>query len=321
MNSDCLFFVHIPKTAGTSFRKAVEEFYGFDSVCYDYNQDSVETSSIVKEEVYRNKDIYGFFEKFAASSYRFLSGHVSAGKYTPLFGSNKTVTFLRDPLQRVRSEYEHFVRHNKYDGDFASFYRKPQFINRMSKIIGAVPLESIGVVGLTEKYSESLDLINNRYEIGIPNLELNVGRERKNTPYHFDNEEYNELKSLNKEDINLYESAVKLFGQRLEMRQKGVRYAHGAMQQVSVKSTRGWCWWERSELPVEIDVYADNQKVGSCLAGDLRPGLLRLGIPRKGYVGFHFAFTKDLPIGTSIRCEVHETGQVLGESQVQAVSK
>ena len=39
-----LLFVHIPKTAGTSFRLAAQQFYGENNVFFDYGLESVETS-------------------------------------------------------------------------------------------------------------------------------------------------------------------------------------------------------------------------------------------------------------------------------------
>ena len=47
-----IYFVHIPKTAGTSFRKASETFFGLRHVVYDYADDSNETSPFILDIVY-----------------------------------------------------------------------------------------------------------------------------------------------------------------------------------------------------------------------------------------------------------------------------
>ena len=56
-----LFFVHIPKTAGTSFRKACENYFGTPYSAYDYSPNSSDTSALVLDCMYRNHDFLLFF--------------------------------------------------------------------------------------------------------------------------------------------------------------------------------------------------------------------------------------------------------------------
>ena len=98
-----IFFVHIPKTAGTSFRKSAEFYFGSDKVIYDYSTKSPETSELVNNSIYEDKDPFFFSELVHEQLVEFLSGHVPAVKYVHLFGVGQTVTFLRDPIQRVMS--------------------------------------------------------------------------------------------------------------------------------------------------------------------------------------------------------------------------
>lgn len=311
-----LFFVHVPKTAGTSFRKAAETFFGVEAVAYDYALHAEETSAGVRQWMYVEKDPLGFYQHLAASSTQFLSGHVPAGKYVHLFGVRQTVTFLRDPLQRVVSEYYHFVRHNGYEGDLPSFYRKPQFINRQTKLLQGVPLRAIGFVGLNEVYDASLEMLNYGFGIKLASVEMNMGRADKTLGYELPKAQQEEITALNKEDIRLYRRAKRLLEERKALFDKGLPFVHGEIQQLSDKSLSGWAWHFDNDTAVELEVHLDGECVGHCTAKDLRPGLLRLAPPRNGYAGFHYNFANPLTTGSVVKVVVASSGQCLGEKTV-----
>lgn len=88
-----IFFVHVPKTAGTSFRKSAESYFGEGAVLYDYSAQSEETSPLVNSHVYQQPDLFEFYHAQKSNRFAFLSGHVNAGKYMHLFGACHTVTF------------------------------------------------------------------------------------------------------------------------------------------------------------------------------------------------------------------------------------
>jgi len=307
-----LFFVHIPKTAGTSFRKACESYFGTAYSVYDYSPSSSETSPLVIESIYQNQDLLFFFEAVKKNKINFLSGHINAGKYIHLFDACKTLTFLRDPVQRVVSEYYHFVRHNNYQGDLPSFYRKPQFINRQSKMLHSVPIESLGFVGLTERYEQGLAILNQAYGTNIQSVSMNMGRKDKTAEYELPEEQLSEIRSLNEDDLQLYDHAKRLFLEREALFKQGKPYVHGAIQQQSNKSISGWAWWQGNDDSVELAIEVDGETVATVYAKDLRPGLLRLGLPRRGYVGFHHNFAEPLSEDAVVTVRVAKTGQCIG---------
>lgn len=311
-----LFFVHIPKTAGTSFRKSAESYFGSDKVLCDYSPDSPDTSELVNDLIYKDNNPFIFREICHEQSIRFLSGHVPAIKFVHLFGSGQTVTFLRDPFQRLMSEYHHFVRHYGYKGDFPSFYRKPSFVNRMFKILHHVPLESIGFLGLTEDYETSLDILNDRYSTEIECTAMNMGRENKEKDYEIPKDQLNELHALNQNDLKLYQEVVKIFNERKRFFNDELPFVHGKIQLLNKESVHGWAWYANENTPVEIDILSNGKKVGTVKAIDLRPALLQFSPPRGGYVGFRLNFPKSVPAGTSVSAVVTKTGQVLGETQL-----
>ncbi|MCP1304864.1 hypothetical protein BIS09_13580 [Halomonas sp. R1t8] len=304
-----LFFVHIPKTAGTSFRLGAEQAFGKALIAYDYGRGSAETSDIVKNHLYHSPaDFWQFGQARLRQETALVGGHVNIGRFVSLFGVGQTLTFLREPLQRMASEYAHFVRHYEYKGSFHDFYSRPIMHNRQSKILHGVDVEAVGFVGLTERYVDSLDLINARYGIEIPQREDNRGKKSVEAVHEISAEDQAELTRLNKQDIDLYQRAVELFDVRYRCFQKGMPWAHARIQEANVQRIAGWAWWaEESDDPVTVEVWANGKLLDAVTAVELRPGLCRLLPPRGGYVGFHLPVK--LRPGDQVQCRVANSGQ------------
>ena len=117
-----LFFVHIPKTAGTSFRHALEEYFGSEFVCRDYGPQQNQTSLEVLSYVYENMDLYKFFQGFDGQ-YKVLTGHVPAGKYVSSIGVHRIISFVREPVKAVISHYRHHFSDGRFEGSLEDFYR------------------------------------------------------------------------------------------------------------------------------------------------------------------------------------------------------
>ncbi len=54
---DIPVFVHVPKTAGTTFRVAVEQYLGAGAILWDYGAESPVTSPVVRQYLYQEKDV------------------------------------------------------------------------------------------------------------------------------------------------------------------------------------------------------------------------------------------------------------------------
>ncbi|ALM53723.1 sulfotransferase family 2 domain-containing protein [Halomonas huangheensis] len=304
-----LFFVHIPKTAGTSFRLGAERHFGSDNIIYDYGTKARETSEMVKETLYGDHtDLWKFGQRFHEKGAALVAGHVNIGRFVSIFGAQNTVTFLRDPLQRMASEYAHFVRHFDYKGSFKEFYSRPVMQNRQSKILHGVNLEAIGLLGLTERYADSLELINALYGIDILHREDNQGKSSLAAPHKFTAEDEAELKRLNHRDITSYKYSKQLFDIRMELFRDGLPYAHAHLVEAGKQRVAGWAWWAGdNDAPVEVEVWINSDHVSTVPSIDHRPGLCRLLPPRGGYVGFHLPVK--LNAGDKVQCRVARTGQ------------
>lgn len=309
-----LFFIHIPKTAGTSFRKGAESHFGESRICYDYGIQVPETSPAVHRHIYKTPDSWAFFQALKENDHAMLSGHVPLGKYVAGLGLRQSMTFVREPLQRIASEYKHFVRHYGFTGSFEAFYRMPRFVNRQSKMLANNPPETLGFIGITEHYAESLSLLNWRYGTEIPLLSQNLGRRQLEEHHEMTEAQATELSQLNRRDLEMYRHCLELFAKRQEVRGQGLPYVHGVIQQCRPGQVAGFAWWEATDEPVEITVSLNGKDIGNTRAVNLRHGLLRLNPPRGGHVGFHLGLKARE--GDWVACRVSATGQLLGSVRV-----
>lgn len=307
-----LNFIHVPKTAGTSFRKAAEQVYGARRIVYDYNHRSAETSPLVQEFIYEKQapDPWGLLAACGKSNVAFIGGHFRADKYTPLCGVNNTITFLREPIQRLVSEYRHFVRHNGYKDTLESFYRLPRMQNRMTSILARVPLEALGFLGTTERYSECLALLDQRLCVQLPRREDNVGDRSSNELLEVSDDHRQEMLELNDKDVQLFRRAEWLLEQRLALFNEGKPWVHGVVTETRPRKIAGWAWADLGDAPVDVEIRVNDEVVAVAPATAYVPALARWSVPRAGFVGFECRGS--FAVGDKVECRILKTGQLLG---------
>jgi len=206
---DPYLFVHLPKTAGTSFRLAVQRTFG-GRVAYDYGVETPATSDLVRQYVYRQADLPALHERLRRDRIVMLGGHVPYERYASIFTPSQVITFLRDPVERIVSEYHHACRMNGFEGTLLKFAERPHHRNRQSAILHGVSLAAAGFVGVTEHYRLSLRVIRERLGWSLPNFAANQNPDRTELTrkYPLTAGEQTQLREWNKSDIALYEEAV-----------------------------------------------------------------------------------------------------------------
>ena len=143
MDDPFYLFMHIPKTAGTTFRSIVDEQYGFQNVLTYYNQNSTQLLDNLEMTL-----------QAGSHDYRALIGHFQYGVHAPLSRTSKYVTFLRDPVERaISSHYENVKAMSpavlNRNGELMSFgeclkEREEFFANQQIKmIIGKGSMEPV----------------------------------------------------------------------------------------------------------------------------------------------------------------------------------
>lgn len=95
----CVLFMHIPRTSGTAFRKAIEPNYpASERLCYYPGPPGI---------------WYERFETLPArqlASFNFIAGHFVFGIHSYIDRSCEYITIIRDPIARVISNYWFAVR-------------------------------------------------------------------------------------------------------------------------------------------------------------------------------------------------------------------
>lgn len=90
--SDTYFFIHVPKTGGRSFEALLAKIFPEAVTCPSYFEEQCVSPTV------------------EFSRYRFFRGHHSHFLTTALPPGTKVFTFLRHPVARAMSTYEHIRR-------------------------------------------------------------------------------------------------------------------------------------------------------------------------------------------------------------------
>ena len=201
-----LIFVHIPKTAGTSFRVSANNYFGEEHVLNDYGLDSDSTSQIVKK-YYKTNKVEQLRED--AKNYRMICGHYPLSRYDNVFSDSPKVTFVREPISRTISEYYHLKKRENYKGSLRDFYNNEIYCNRQVKLLGTESPEDLDFVGVTDLYESSLNIFNKKFNLKLHSLNINKGNYSKVGSENISENDIKTIAILNKMDINMYNKACK----------------------------------------------------------------------------------------------------------------
>ena len=291
---DPLIYLHIPKTAGTSFRVSAEKYFGESNVLRDYGVDSATTSADIIQSFYDTEDLSALRERGRNS--KLLCGHFSLPRYREVFPDSAVVTFFRDPVNRVVSEFVHFSNHHGYTGTLEDFYKDPKFQNRQHHTLGGAKPVDLDFYGLTEQFDKSLEMFNKRYSTQLVASSLNKGSYGPDSIVKPSDRQVREIEHLNQADIALYALAVELFEQQSGQSRIagfiGTRY-RGNFGGLKDNTLYGWVADTETGQPATLRIAVNGVYIKTVTADRIRPDLVRHGIHKDGNCGFEIQL-KDL---------------------------
>lgn len=199
-NYPTILSIHIAKTAGTTFRELLQEYYR-DQLCFFYG--SLTNAAC---------------EPIAALpiNAKCLHGHFYLKDYRDNFPQAKCITWMRDPVERVVSEYAHLKR-QPADGNplgqliaqgfsLLDFAHHPDARNVQYKTIHS--LNNFDFVGIAENFDAELARL-----YSTTGVELRIGHKSNINPdkigprYLLEDRVRALLAKLNDEDEELYRLA------------------------------------------------------------------------------------------------------------------
>jgi hypothetical protein len=217
--------VHIPKTAGTSFREELAKVFG-TRVLWDYGDWTETDTPEAREHDERLRcDMLADIDALAAH-YDAIHGHFTARKYLGIFPTTTLVTMLRDPFQQAMSAYAHAERsplHNPADPHPAHVAFREQRMtavdliemipNHQSIYLAGLPLEAFAMVGLAENYEQTVALFEALVGVAVPypRARVNLNMMTEGGEYEIPVDVRRAVERYRAEDLELYRRATERF--------------------------------------------------------------------------------------------------------------
>lgn len=199
--------IHIPKTAGTSFFTILQNIYGSDH-CLELKREDI-------------KELNGNFNRVINDHHVVLHGHFHFKEVNAIVGqSSKIITWLRDPVDRVLSNYDFFMDRIRSNPEHPNHFRKNESVleyarlepsrNRMTKFLEGLKIDDIFFIGLTEFFKEDLKSLAetlNWPSFHIPLKNANPNRlSRRST---LSKQVIADIRELNSRDVALYDEVIR----------------------------------------------------------------------------------------------------------------
>ena len=209
-----IFFCHIPKCGGSSFRHSLTDYYQDNASYYYFNPLRHRLSERLKFSLSKIKRNY-FRKNAEFRTAEIVYGHFSFDDVVPRNTDISLGLFLREPIDWLGS-YLHY-HWNKYPGEFSQdplkVIKKMNLNEVYSIYLGRYNITDIDFVGITEHYSQSIDNFNFLFDSKIRLFYVNKTTNRpKNYKQYFEASGIlGEVEKLMETNKSIYDIGVKKF--------------------------------------------------------------------------------------------------------------
>jgi hypothetical protein len=197
--------IHVPKSAGTSFKRALQEICGA-RIWYNYG-------TIFSRDQAR--------PELVPPGTTFIHGHFLADAFDGLFPERRLVAWVRHPVERLVSNYHHFLRSpdmrddccralHERKLDLRQFADLEWMRNETSRYLANKPVEDFEFIGIAERFGESMREFSRvfgfRDVLKVPHE--NANPDRMGVRYELSDADYAHILERNGADMAWYNRAV-----------------------------------------------------------------------------------------------------------------
>ncbi|CAN5268285.1 hypothetical protein BH10PSE6_BH10PSE6_34730 [soil metagenome] len=304
-------FVHIPKTAGTSVRNMLAGALPTAVKIFDYWEDTPKVPGDFIDAFTDGIRTPERFVELRSSMPRdqqvLVSGHIPVIHLIGAFHPASFVSLLRDPVDRIASNYRYHVMRSRFSGTFAEFLELPSQINSQSQWLQGTDLRDLGFVGLVEFMPEMVQALSRHLGVKLRMRHDNItGRSPRPT---IDAAIRARILALNEDDVNLYrhvEANLDYFTNYRARRSISSKLGRGKVYRTPEGTLQGWALARDSSQLAEIELRIGGQVMQRCYADQFLPWLKKNTPPGVG--GFQVRLPTGLSAGqTPIRVVIAGT--------------
>ncbi|WP_458070125.1 hypothetical protein [Rhodanobacter sp. BL-MT-08] len=225
--------LHLPKTAGTSFRVSLANHFG-DRYRGDYDDQAISKTTYRrrKEAMLSGAKIF----RQGLAGVDCVHGHFLPFKYRPLslIRDLTFITWMREPAARLISHY-HYWQESYSERTAAPHHRQvveerwtleefclsEKFQNIYTQYLWCFPLENFAFIGISEHYQEDLLCFARQFLSSelVPQRENITAK--TNAYREFDQGFLKKVRAFHAKDVRLYERALQLREARLSSERPG----------------------------------------------------------------------------------------------------
>lgn len=219
-----LISLHLPKTAGTSFRSTLESTYG-STLLKDYGDTPLHLAKSKRNKKAFKDGLANGRRKFSGTEC--IHGHFLPLKYLLLSGRQDItfVTWMREPVERLLSHYYYWKAtydpknshslHKKMMQEgwtLERFCLGEEFRNTYDQFLYGFPLEYFSFIGVTEHHDEDFEFFTKEI-IGIESAPVTLNQtKREPGQYEIPNSFREKVANHHAKDISLYNRALEKGG-------------------------------------------------------------------------------------------------------------